>query len=160
MIAHDILQRGGEFKVRELTGEICIDDDECKKLNIPKLDYKQICDIDEIDSLHYNVPKSQTFETVDALTPEYDGKLNYLYQMMISETHQIKVNGLDKLKSKIKNGKPIFLFFVVPNIDSLIYNYTLQDFVTTGNKKYVGWENNGTSWIRDNVVQYVLEIDL
>jgi hypothetical protein len=80
--------------------------------------------------------------------------------MTISETHKIKINGLDKLKSKIKNSLPIILFFVVPNIEDLFCKYKLQDFVTTGNTTYVGWDNNGTSWIRDNVIQYVLEIDL
>jgi hypothetical protein len=64
------------------------------------------------------------------------------------------------LKSKINNNKPIYLFFVVLNIEEMFYNYKLQDFVTTENKKYEGWENSGTSWIKDNVIQCVLQIDL
>jgi hypothetical protein len=140
------------LKVRKLTESNDSNDDEHNFLQFESLQYKEFIDIDEIKPYCYNVPKSQTFETVDSLTPQYDGKFNYLYQVMISKTHKIKVNGLDRLKSMIDNGRPICLFFVNLNIENLFCNYKLQDFVTIGNSKYVGWKNNGTLWIKNNLI--------
>ena len=54
---------------------------------------------------------------------------------------------------------PIDLYFVVPNINHIFDNFHFQNYVTTGGDKYKGW-NTTTEWVRDDIEQYVLEIEL
>ncbi|CAB4436443.1 unnamed protein product [Rhizophagus irregularis] len=158
MMAHDILRRGGNFKVRRLTkkGDNNIFSEESRQLQ--KLKMNPFHNISEIVSGGYNIPEVENFESVDSIVPKYNNQVNYLYQMTIAETHKTKVNGLTKLQDKMDMNLPTHLYFVVPNINDLFNNYYLQDYITLEKKNYVGW-NSETNWIK-GIIQYVLLIDL
>ena len=70
----------------------------------------------------------------------------------------IQVQGLCELRDKLDPNLPINLYFVVPSICHMFETYCLQNYVTTENKVYRGWDIN-TKWVRDDVVQYVLLIE-
>jgi hypothetical protein len=59
----------------------------------------------------------------------------------------------------LDNGPQIHLYFVVPDVDNLFDNYQEQNYVTTNNAKYTGW-NSETEWIKNKVIQHVLLINL
>ncbi|CAG8830763.1 32696_t:CDS:2 [Gigaspora margarita] len=156
MVAHDILRKGGDFTVRRLTRDSIKQPEE--ELHLQNLPQQQFHNIDEIIPGYYNIPEGTNFESVDAIAPNRN-ETHHLYQMTTAETHDIKVNGLNKLENYLKD-LPIHLYFVVPNINDTFNNFRLQKYVTSGNTEYSGWHLTHTEWIRDNVVQYVLLINL
>jgi hypothetical protein len=54
---------------------------------------------------------------------------------------------------------PIRLYFVVPDINNIFDNFRYQNYVTTKDGIYEGWNRNN-EWIRDGIEQYVLKIKL
>ncbi|CAB4442451.1 unnamed protein product [Rhizophagus irregularis] len=132
MLAHDVLRKG--------------------------LELNRYDNVQGINSGYYNFPKIKNFESVDAIAPENNG-IHHLYQITIARKHDTKVNGLLKLKNHLGGNLPIHLYFVVPNINCIFDNFSFQNYVTTGDEKHKGW-NATTKWIRDNIKQYVLEIEL
>ncbi|CAG8831929.1 11678_t:CDS:2, partial [Gigaspora margarita] len=153
MVAHDILRKGGVFTVRHLTRDNIKQHE--KELNLQNLPHQQFHNIDEIVPGYYNIPENTNFESVDAIVPNRNGA-HHLYQMTTAETHGIKVN---KLENNLKD-LPIHLYFVVPNINDMFNNFRFQKYVTSGNTEYSGWHLTHAEWIRDNIVQYVLLINL
>ncbi|CAG8592907.1 9181_t:CDS:2 [Funneliformis mosseae] len=153
MMAHDLLRKGGTFKVRNLsTGN-------CEILQLQELKQNVFHNIDEIVSMEFNFPDKNNLKSFDALTPNYNGSNHHLYQMTIAKTHNIKVNGLQEMRSLLDNGSPIHLYFVVPDIDEIYDNYCKQEYHTTKDTIYIGW-NKETEWIQKKVTQYVLLIEL
>ena len=69
--------------------------------------------------------------------------------MTIADKHNIKVNDYQQIE----------LYFVVPDINDLFDDFCEQNYVTTTDTEYVGWDYT-TSWIKQNLTQYVLKIDL
>ncbi|PKB95385.1 hypothetical protein RhiirA5_436823 [Rhizophagus irregularis] len=120
--------------------------------------YKQFRKIDEISSECYNISDSPNFKSIDSIVPDCDGT-HYLYQMTIADKHSIKIKSLSELESKINDYQPINLYFVVPNINDLFDDFCEQKYVTTADTEYVGWDYT-TSWIKQNLTQYVLKINL
>ncbi|CAG8504969.1 5075_t:CDS:2 [Cetraspora pellucida] len=130
MVAHDILRKGGDFTVRRLTRDSIKQPEE--ELHLQNLPHQQFHNIDEIVPGYYNIPENTNFESVDAIAPNRNG-IHHLYQMTIAETHDIKVNGLNKLENNLKD-LPIHLYFVVPNINEMFDNFRFQKYVTSGNR--------------------------
>ncbi|CAG8747861.1 4176_t:CDS:2 [Dentiscutata erythropus] len=155
MVAHDILRKGGTFTVRQLTKDGIKQPEELQLQNLPQ---KQFRNINEIVPGYYNIPENVNFESVDSIALQRNG-IHHLYQIMTAETHDIKVNGLSKLENHLKD-LPIHLYFVVPNMDDTFNNFRFQKYVTSGNIEYSGWHLTHTEWIRDNIAQYVLLINL
>ncbi|GBB91236.1 hypothetical protein RclHR1_01840033 [Rhizophagus clarus] len=156
MLAHDVLRKGGKFKIRRLT-----DDNHkwpAQNLDLQGLEPNQYDDVQGINSGYYNFPKIKNFESVDAIAPQCNG-IHHLYQIKIARKHDTKVNGLLKLETHLGGNLPIHLYFVVPSINHIFDNFHFQNYVTTGGDKYKGW-NTTTKWVRDNIEQYVLEIEL
>jgi hypothetical protein len=84
MISHDILRKGGAFKVRNLsTGE-------CEILQLQEMKQNVFHNINEIVPMEYNLPYKDNLETFDSLTPNYN-QCHHLYQMTIARKHNIKV---------------------------------------------------------------------
>ena len=160
LLAHDILRKGGKFKVRRLTKDTGEDSEKLpvEELTLKGLTHKQFRKIDEIYSECYNIPDSPNFKSIDSIAPDCDGT-HYLYQMTIADKHNIKVKGLSELESKINDYQQIELYFVVPDINDLFDDFCEQNYVTTTDTEYVGWDYT-TSWIKQNLTQYVLKIDL
>ncbi|GES97964.1 hypothetical protein GLOIN_2v1764157 [Rhizophagus clarus] len=153
MLAHDVLRKGGKFKIRRLT-----DDNHkwpAQNLDLQGLEPNRYDDVQGINSGYYNFPK---IESVDAIAPQCNG-IHHLYQITIARKHDTKVNGLLKLETHLGGNLPIHLYFVVPSINHIFDNFHFQNYVTTGGDKYKGW-NTTTKWVRDNIEQYVLEIEL
>ncbi|GES98250.1 crinkler (CRN) family protein, putative [Rhizophagus clarus] len=156
MLAHDVLRKGGKFKIRRLT-----DDNHkwpAQNLDLQGLEPNRYDDVQGINSGYYNFPKIKNFESVDAIAPQCNG-IHHLYQITIARKHDTKVNGLLKLETHLGGNLPIHLYFVVPSINHIFDNFHFQNYVTTGGDKYKGW-NTTTKWVRDNIEQYVLEIEL
>jgi hypothetical protein len=84
MIAHDVLRKGGKFKVRRLN------DNSEDYLNLQELELKSFDEINEITSGYYNIPKDPNFKSIDSLAPGRN-ETNHLYQTTIAEKHNIKV---------------------------------------------------------------------
>ncbi|PKC16381.1 hypothetical protein RhiirA5_407128 [Rhizophagus irregularis] len=86
MMAHDILQKGGTYKVRRLIKDSNEGSEKLpvQELTLKELKHKQFREIDEISSGCYNIPDSPNFKSIDAIVPECDG-IHYLYQMTIAE---------------------------------------------------------------------------
>ncbi|CAG8479909.1 222_t:CDS:2 [Rhizophagus irregularis] len=160
LLAHDILQKGGKFKVRRLTKDINEDSEKLpvEELTLKGLTHKQFRKIDEISSECYNISDSPNFKSIDSIAPDCDGT-HYLYQMTIADKHSIKVKSLSELESKINDYQLINLYFVVPNINDLFDDFCEQKYVTTADTEYIGWDYT-TSWIKQNLTQYVLKINL
>ncbi|CAB5320092.1 unnamed protein product [Rhizophagus irregularis] len=135
MLAHDVLQKGGKFKIR------CLTDDNRKwsvqNLDLQDLELNQYDDVQEINSGYYNFPKIKNFESVDAIVPE-NNRIHHLYQITIARKHDIKVNGFLKLKNHLGGNLPIHLYFAVPNINCIFDNFSFQNYVTIGDEKYKG----------------------
>jgi hypothetical protein len=91
VIAHDLLRKGGTFKVRNLTSNIC------GQLQLPGLKQNLFKSIDEITSKdhynHYNIPQQKNFESVDAFVLQCNNgdNVHCLYQLTIAQKHNIKV---------------------------------------------------------------------
>jgi hypothetical protein len=69
------------------------------------------------------------------------------------------VNGLQDFRSILDNNLPINFYFVVPDVDEIYNCYCEQEYCTTKDTVYKGW-NNETKWIQTKVIQYVLLIEL
>jgi hypothetical protein len=77
MLAHDVLRKGGKFKIRRLTDDNRIWPEQ--KLDLQGLGLNRYDD-QEINSGYYNFPKIKNFESVDAITPQRNG-IHHLYQI-------------------------------------------------------------------------------
>ena len=84
MMAHDVLRKGGKFKVR------CLSNNNESELDLQELEFKHFDEIDEITPGYYNIPTDPTFKSIDSLVPNRNGS-NHLYQTTIAEKHNIKV---------------------------------------------------------------------
>ncbi|RIB10448.1 hypothetical protein C2G38_2106062 [Gigaspora rosea] len=156
MFAHDILRKGATFTVRRLIKDGIKQPEE--ELHLHNLPLNQFRNIIEITPGYYNIPEDANFESVDAIAPQRN-ESHHLYQITTAETHDIKVNGLSKLENNLK-GLPIHLYFVVPNFGDTFNNFRLQKYVTSENIEYSEWHLTHTEWIRNNVIQYVLLVNL
>jgi hypothetical protein len=84
MVAHDVLRKGGKFKVR------CLANNDKNDLDLQELEFKYFDEIHEITPGCYNVPKDPNFNSIDSLAPNRNGS-NHLYQTTIAEKHDINV---------------------------------------------------------------------
>jgi hypothetical protein len=84
MMAHDVLRKGGKFKVR------CLKNGDENELDLQELEFKHFDEISEITPGCYNIPKDPTFKSIDSLAPRRN-RSNHLYQTTIAEKHNIKV---------------------------------------------------------------------
>ena len=88
MLAHDVLRKGGKFKIRRLTDDntICTEQD----LDLQNLELNCYDDVQKINSGDYNFPKIRNFESVDAIAPRR-GENHHLYQITTAGKHDVKV---------------------------------------------------------------------
>ncbi|CAG8575757.1 3650_t:CDS:2 [Ambispora leptoticha] len=144
-IAHRILQKGGIFNIRPLESDFT-----SSTIEIPERIKLAFNDINKIEEGKYCQPIQKNFTSIDAVVAP-----DTLFQMTVSESHPINMNGLKKLAEKLggtSGTNHIYFYFVVPK--DLYGNYQAQHF-TTG--KTVAREI--PVWIANRVKQYALEID-
>nr|CAG8539689.1 10938_t:CDS:2 [Entrophospora candida] len=146
-IAHRILQKGGTFNICPLESGIT-----SSIIEIPERIKLVFNDINKIEEGKYCQPIQKNFTSIDAVVAP-----DTLFQMTMSKSHPINMNGMKKLVEKLgrKSGtNHIYFYFVLPK--DLFDNYQAQHFHTTGktvSKKI-------PHWITNRVKQYALEIDL
>jgi hypothetical protein len=144
--AHNILLRGGKFRIRCLTGK-----NSGKKYKL-KLDPSQekvlysVNDIQHLKKNEYGRPASKIFESIDSVFRED----SILFQITVSTSHPVKLHGLKEVIKYLPTTTEIDLYFVVP--PDIYPNFKEQNYI---NKK-----NTKSASSPDNVVQYALEIPL
>ena len=89
MLAHDVLRKGGKFKIRRLTHDNLKQPEQ--GLDLQGLELNRYDDVQEINSGYYNFPKIKNFESVDAIAPQRNGS-HHLYQITTAGKHDVKVN--------------------------------------------------------------------
>ena len=113
-IVHDILPRGGTFHVRKLSDNK-EEEREFPPMNCTVFNTLEKAGIASLPSLEYLRPKSKTFEAACALCPP-----NSVFQVTVSKSHPIKVNGLKKILKEFQKHKDwthdthVNFYFVVP----------------------------------------------
>ncbi|CAB4443977.1 unnamed protein product [Rhizophagus irregularis] len=142
-IAHRVLRNGGSFKRRSL------DTNDEDVITFPKYNLILFTQIDEIQDGAYSIPLDKSFPSVDAIIAP-----NCLLQMTTTKDHNIKINGLKRVRSKLETEKNIGFYFVLPT--KLYDIYKKQRYSTTDDKDAL----NTGPWIKQCLKQYVLGIDL
>ncbi|CAB4390811.1 unnamed protein product [Rhizophagus irregularis] len=142
-IAHRVLRNGGSFKRRSL------DTNDEDVITFPKYNLILFTQIDEIQDGAYSIPLDKSFPSVDAIIAP-----NCLLQMTTTKDHNIKINELKRVRSKLETEKNIGFYFVVPT--KLYDIYKKQRYSTTDDKDAL----NTGPWIKQCLKQYVLGIDL
>ena len=113
-IVHDILPRGGTFHVRKLSDNK-EEEREFPPMNCTVFNTLEKAGIASLPSLEYLRAKSKTFEAACALCPP-----NSVFQVTVSKSHPIKVNGLKKILKEFQKHKDwthdthVNFYFVVP----------------------------------------------
>ncbi|CAB4443841.1 unnamed protein product [Rhizophagus irregularis] len=142
-IAHQVLRNGGSFKRRSL------DTNDEDVITFPKYNLILFTQIDEIQDGAYSIPLDKSFPSVGAIIAP-----NCLLQLTTAKDHNIKINWLKRVRSKLETEKNIGFYFVVPT--KLYDIYKKQRYSTTGDKDALNTE----PWIKQCLKQYVLGIDL
>ncbi|CAB4481093.1 unnamed protein product [Rhizophagus irregularis] len=142
-IAHRVLRNGGSFKRRSL------DTNDEDVITFPKYNLILFTQIDKIQDGAYSIPLDKSFPSVDAIIAP-----NCLLQMTTTKDHNIKINELKRVRSKLETEKNIGFYFVVPT--KLYDIYKKQRYSTTDEKDAL----NTGPWIKQCLKQYVLGIDL
>ena len=101
----------------------------------------------------YYRPRSQTFESIDALCVR-QGDYDELFQMTVAKTHGIKVRGLQEVLRYLTKKK-VRIYFVVPA--NIYPEFETQNYLTLQGKKYT----QSLPWITDKVEveQWVLKLN-
>src|SRR6185369_8974395 len=121
-IAHRILQKGGSFNIHSLESDFT-----SSTIEIPEQIKLVFNDIKKIEEVKYYQPIQKNFTSIDAVVAPHT-----LFQMTVSKSHPINMNGMKKLVEKL-GGKlgtnHIYFYFVLPK--DLYDNYQVQHFYTT-----------------------------
>ncbi|GBB85883.1 hypothetical protein RclHR1_12330004 [Rhizophagus clarus] len=148
--AHRQLQKGGTFRIRELTKGVTSTEIMNKKMD--KLYYNWFDTLRDVDANSYNRPRSRIFESTDSFVFNSQENTLDLFQVTVSKAHGVKVKGLEKIKTHVWNGN-IKLYFVVPS--DKFDDYPWQSY--RGLNNLVSYSHS--PWI-DDLKQYVLDINL
>ncbi|CAB4412663.1 unnamed protein product [Rhizophagus irregularis] len=146
-IVHRIFRKGGPFRVRSLEPD---SNDDLLTETLNKQDeILKFSNVESIENDKYYQPESKTFPSIDAIVAP-----DKLFQITIATNHPIKVAGLKLLYEKLIKNKEISFYFVVP--EKLCGKYQKQNFVTSKDDV----SRRLPRWIKNNVKQYVIGIDL
>lgn len=146
-IAHQILQKGGNFTIRQLGTE----ENKESSLNLKISGVRDILVLGDIGSCedgHYLQPIASNFPSIDSLI--YPDRL---FQMMTGRRHGIGLKGLKKILDQLPKGVYPVLYFVTPKQNS---NRILNQQPYTLKKAVVPFSAL-PKWAQQ-IKQYVLEI--
>lgn len=110
--------------------------------------------IDEIELGRYCRPRSQRFESINAVRFG-QGAHEELFQMTVSNKHGIKLKGIQDVLSKEKEPeRKVRFYFVVPD-DIFSQFRTPQNYLTAQGIKH----KTVPQWITNKVEQWVLQLN-
>ena len=130
-LVHETLCARGDFLVRDLdVGS------EPFQTSFPKRDLNQFGPIKDVQVGCYNIPRSQTFKTIDSLVPP-----DNLFQITVSTSHGINESGLDDLAGILNSSRVNFYFVTLAeNVESFTQGKLTKKWKKKIHQKVLGIE--------------------
>jgi len=110
--AHEILQHGGKFQIRDLQQP----NNPPQEISLTPTSEVLIRSVNDLPSLqpnNYGRPIARTWTSIDSLIWIPSSSQCYLFQITVSPSHPVKLKGLNDVSNKLNNTST-FLFFAVP----------------------------------------------
>lgn len=143
--AHNLLQRGGEFNIRELSGNSLSILDLPKNMEVVRMPFARVTR-EQVGK--YVIPKARNAPAVDAWIPP-----SIMFQMTVSSTHPVSAAGIEALLDIAAKATPLSidfdLYFVVR--DDVFLDFKQQSYVNKDEQA-----RKRQKRLQDGVKQYAL----